>query len=228
MRILVAEDDAPLASFLSKGLSAEQYAVDLAYDGEEAGHLAREIDYDLLILDLNLPRTEGIQVLKEVRQRKPDLRIIVLTGRSQIEDRVKVLDLGADDYISKPFSYHELSARVRAVMRRAARPAESLLRVDDLELNRVDHSVRRGGKRIDLTPKEFGLLEYLMRNAGRPVTRNMIIEHVWNISFDTTTNVIDVYINYLRKKVDEGFSPKLIRTLRGVGYKITSTEHENA
>lgn len=224
MRILVAEDDAPLASFLSKGLSAEQYAVDLAYDGEEAGHLAREVDYDLLILDLNLPRIEGIQVLKDVRQRKPDLRIIVLTGRSQVEERVRVLDLGADDYLSKPFSFHELSARVRAVMRRGARPAESLLRVDDLELDRVNRAVRRAGRRIDLTPKEFALLEYLMRNAGRPVTRNMIIEHVWNLSFDTTTNVIDVYINYLRKKVDNGSPKKLIQTLRGIGYKITAGE----
>ncbi len=224
MRILVAEDDAPLASFLSKGLSAEQYAVDLAYDGEEAGHLAREVDYDLLILDLNLPRIEGIKVLKDVRQRKPDLRIIVLTGRSQVEERVRVLDLGADDYLSKPFSFHELSARVRAVMRRGARPAESLLRVDDLELDRVNRAVRRAGRRIDLTPKEFALLEYLMRNAGRPVTRNMIIEHVWNLSFDTTTNVIDVYINYLRKKVDNGSPKKLIQTLRGIGYKITAGE----
>jgi len=220
MRILVAEDDVPLASFLSKGLTAEQYAVDLTGDGNEAHHLAREFDYDLLILDVNLPGIEGFQVLKEIRTLKPHLPVILLTGRNKVEDRVKGLDLGADDYVTKPFAFAELSARVRAVMRRAVTPAAPVLRVQDLELNRLEHIVRRAGRRIELTPKEFALLEHLMRNTGRPVTRAMLIERVWNIHFDTMTNVVDVYINYLRKKIDQGFPVRLIRTVRGVGYQI--------
>jgi DNA-binding response OmpR family regulator len=220
MRILVAEDDAPLASFLSKGLTAEQYAVDLTGDGSEAHHLAREFDYDLLILDVNLPGIEGFQVLKEIRTFKPHLPVILLTGRNKVEDRVKGLDLGADDYVTKPFAFAELSARVRAVMRRAATPAAPVLRVQDLELNRIERIVRRAGRRIELTPKEFALLEHLVRNAGRPVTRALLIERVWNIHFDTMTNVVDVYINYLRKKIDQGFPVRLIRTVRGVGYQI--------
>jgi two-component system copper resistance phosphate regulon response regulator CusR len=220
MRILIAEDDSPLASFLCKGLSSEQYAVDVAADGEEAAHLAAEYDYDLMILDLNLPRVEGFQVIRNVKQKKPALPILILSGRSKLEDRVKGLDMGADDYITKPFSFTELSARVRAVMRRARQPAAPILRVADLELNRVERVVARGQKRIELTPKEFTLLEYLMRNQGRTVTRAMIIEHVWNLSFDTMTNVVDVYINYLRKKIDDGFPLRLIRTVRGVGYVL--------
>jgi len=220
MRILVAEDDAPLARFLSKGLTAEQYAVDLTGDGKEAQHRAGEFDYDLLILDVNLPNVEGFQVLKEIRTLKPHLPVILLTGRNQVEDRVKGLDLGADDYLTKPFAFAELSARVRAVMRRAASPADPVLQVQDLELNRLEHSVRRAGRRIELTPKEFALLEHLMRNAGRPVTRAMLIERVWNLHFETMTNVVDVYINYLRKKIDQGFPVPLIRTVRGVGYQL--------
>jgi DNA-binding response OmpR family regulator len=220
MRILVAEDDASVASFLRKGLGEQHYAVDLAADGDEARYMAEEYDYDLFILDLNLPRTEGLQVLKRVREVKPGLPILVLTGRGKVEDRVKGLDFGADDYMTKPFSFSELSARVRALMRRSSAPARAVLRVADLELNRVDRSVTRSAKRIELTAKEFALLEYLMLNANRPVTRAMIIEHVWNIGFDTMTNVVDVYINYLRRKVDDGHSHKLIHTLRGVGYQI--------
>lgn len=220
MRILVVEDDAPLASFLKKGLEAEHYAVDIAPDGEEARYAACESDYDLLILDLNLPKIDGITVLRGIRPKKPSIPVLVLTGRSRIEDRVQVLDAGADDCLIKPFSYSELSARVRALLRR--RPAASglLLKVADLELNRIERTVQRSGKRIELTSKEFGLLEYLLRNAGHRLTRNMIVEHVWNLSFDTGTNVVDVYINYLRKKIDEGFTPKLIHTVRGVGYEL--------
>ncbi len=144
----------------------------------------------------------------------------MLTGRSRIEDRVQSLDAGADDYLMKPFSYTELSARVRALLRRKAEGAGILLKIADLELNRVERTVRRSGKRIELTSKEFGLLEYLLRNAGHRLTRNMIVEHVWNLSFDTGTNVVDVYINYLRKKVDAGFTPRLIHTVRGVGYEL--------
>ena len=220
MRILVVEDDVPLASFLRKGLEAEHYAVDVAPDGEEARWLACECEYDLMVLDLNLPKLDGFGVLGKVRPKRPSLPVLVLTGRSRLEDRIQVLDLGADDCLLKPFSFTELSARVRALLRRRPVTATTLLKVADLELDRVERTVRRAGKRIELTSKEFGLLEYLLRNAGHRITRNMIVEHVWNLSFDTGTNIVDVYINYLRKKVDEGFSPRLIHTVRGVGYEL--------
>lgn len=220
MRILVVEDDAPLASFLSKGLDAEHYAVDIAPDGEEAAWLAAACEYDLMLLDLNLPKLDGLTVLRTIRSKKKSLPVLVLTGRSRLEDRVEALDSGADDCLVKPFSFTELSARVRALLRRKPIAAETTLRIADLELNRVERTVRRAGKRIELTSKEFGLLEYLLRNAGHRITRNMIVEHVWNLSFDTGTNIVDVYINYLRKKVDEGFGAKLIHTVRGVGYEL--------
>jgi DNA-binding response OmpR family regulator len=220
MRILVVEDDAPLASFLCKGLEAEHYAVDVAPDGEEARWLVCECEYDLMLLDLNLPKMDGLSVLRTIRPKKKSLPVLVLTGRSRIEDKIEALDSGADDCLVKPFSYTELSARVRALLRRRPVTAETLLKIADLELDRVERTVRRGGKRIELTSKEFGLLEYLLRNAGHRITRNMIVEHVWNLSFDTGTNIVDVYINYLRKKVDEGYSPKLIHTVRGVGYEL--------
>ena len=222
MRILVVEDDAPLASFVRKGLDEEEYAVDVASDGEQGRAMALEFDYDLLLLDLNLPRLDGLSVLKCVREKKRSLPILVLTGRSRVAERVETLDSGADDCLIKPFSYSELSARVRALLRRGRAPLEAQFTVADLILDRVERKVTRAGKRIELTSKEFGLLEYLMKNAGRRVTRTMIIEHVWNLSFDTTTNVVDVYINYLRKKVDEGFSPRLIHTIRGVGYELSA------
>ena len=221
MRILVVEDDAPLASFVRKGLEAEHYAVDVASDGEQARQMALESEYDLLILDLNLPKLDGIGVLNAVRPKKPSLPVLVLTARSRVEDRVQSLDTGADDCLIKPFSFTELSARVRALLRRGPRTVETVLRVADLELDRVERKVERAGKRIELTSKEFALLEYLMRNAGRRITRAMIVEHVWNLSFDTTTNIVDVYINYLRKKVDSDHSPHLIHTVRGVGYEMS-------
>jgi DNA-binding response OmpR family regulator len=224
MRILIAEDDTPLASFLRKGLEAEHYAVDVAADGEAASDLGLAYDYDLMILDLNLPKRDGIHVLQQVRGTKDAVPILVLTGRSRVEDRVAALDKGADDYVVKPFSFSELSARVRALMRRGKMPQQTTLQVDDLVLDRVERKVERGGQRIDLTSKEFSLLEYLMRNSGRCITRAMIIEHVWNISFDTNTNVVDVYINYLRKKVDENAPKKLIHTVRGVGYMLSQHE----
>ncbi len=220
MRVLVAEDDNPLARFLHKGLQAEGYAADVVKDGEEAQFMALEYDYDLLILDLNLPRADGLTVLRHVRAKKSTLPVLILTARNRVEDRVKGLDMGADDYMVKPFSFSEFSARVRALLRRTAQPAESLLRVEDLEIDRVGRSVKRADRRIELTPKEFALLEYLMLNANRQVTRAMILDHVWNFSFDTMTNVVDVYINYLRKRVDAGHNFKLICTVRGVGYRL--------
>jgi DNA-binding response OmpR family regulator len=220
MRILIAEDDSALAGFVRKGLEAEHYAVDTAGDGEQARAMAAEFDYDLLVLDLNLPRLDGISVLRYLRTRKPSMPILILTGRNRVEDRVQCLDLGADDFLGKPFSFSELSARMRALLRRSHLPAESVLTVEDLKLDRVERRVERAGQRIELTSKEFALLEYLMRNAGRRITRAMIIEHVWNLSFDTATNVVDVYINYLRRKVDDHFARRLIHTIRGVGYEL--------
>jgi two-component system, OmpR family, copper resistance phosphate regulon response regulator CusR len=196
MRILLAEDDTALAGFVRKGLEAESYAVDVSADGEQARALATELQYDLIVLDLNLPRLDGVSILKEVRTKKPTLPILILTARGKIDDRVQCLDNGADDYLVKPFSFSELSARIRALLRRSRLPSLSLLTVEDLELDRVERRVTRGSRAIDLTTKEFALLEYLMRNAGRRVTRAMIIEHVWNLSFDTSTNLVDVYINY--------------------------------
>ena len=220
MRILIVEDDTALASFIRKGLEAEHYAVDAATDGEQGRSMALEVDYDLLILDLNLPGIDGLAILKSLRQHKPSLPVMILTARSRVEDRVQCLDMGADDYLMKPFSFLELSARARALLRRCHLPSESVLAVRDLRLDRVERRVERSGRRIDLTTKEFALLEYLMRNAGRRLTRAMIIEHVWNLTFDSTTNVVDVYINYLRRKVDDGFTPALIHTVRGVGYEL--------
>jgi two-component system, OmpR family, copper resistance phosphate regulon response regulator CusR len=222
MRILIVEDDAALSSFIKKGLEAEHHAVDAALDGEQGLSMATGIDYDLAVLDLNLPRVDGLTVLKSVRQRKPKLPVIILTARSRVEDRVQCLDSGADDYLVKPFSFLELSARARALLRRSHLPSESVLTVLDLSLDRVERKVQRGGRPIELTVKEFALLEYLMRNAGRRLTRAMIIEHVWNLTFDSATNIVDVYINYLRRKVDDGFPPPLIHTVRGVGYQLTA------
>jgi two-component system copper resistance phosphate regulon response regulator CusR len=202
MRILIAEDDSALASFVKKGLDAEHYAVDISNDGEQARAMAGEFDYDLVVLDLNLPRLDGVAILRYLRTRKPSMPILVLTGRTRVEDRVQCLDLGADDYLGKPFSFSELSARIRALLRRCHMPAESVLTVEDSKLDRVERRVERAGRRIDLTGKEFALLEYMMRNAGRRITRAMIIEHVWNLSFDTCTNVVDVYVNYSTAQVD--------------------------
>jgi len=196
MRILIAEDDEALGKFVRQGLEGEHYTVDVAADGEQARISATENDYDVVILDLNLPKLDGVSVLRHVRMKKPSVPVLVLTQRTRVEDRVQCLDMGADDYLAKPFSYGELSARIRALLRRSHLPSESVLEVADLKLDRVERRVERAGRRIELTTKEFSLLEYMMRNAGRRVTRSMIIEHVWNLTFDTTTNVVDVYINY--------------------------------
>ena len=221
MKILIVEDDAALSNFIRKGFEAEHHAVDVANDGNEGRSMAMEFDYDLVVLDLNLPRVDGLTLLKDLRQRKANLPVLILTARNRVEDRVQCLDFGADDYLIKPFSYLELSARARALSRRSHLPSESVLTVRDLCLDRVERKVERAGRHIELTTKEFALLEYLMRNAGRRLTRAMIIEHVWNLTFDSTTNVVDVYINYLRRKVDDGFSQPLIHTVRGVGYQMS-------
>ena len=196
MRILLIEDDAALASYLCKELESEHYAVDVVRDGEQGARMASDLEYDLLILDVNLPKLDGISMLRSLRPGRPGLPVLLLTPSPHVEDRVKALDGGADDCLNKPFAYCELSARVRALLRRSRPLVESVLDVGDLHLDRIERRVQRAGRSIDLTAKEFSLLEYLMRNAGRRITRSMIIEHVWNISFDTCTNVVDVYINY--------------------------------
>jgi DNA-binding response OmpR family regulator len=218
MHILVAEDDLPVAKFLSSGLEGERYDVRLATDGAEVLRLLADGPCDLLVLDLNLPRISGLEVLQRVRSERPRLPVLILTGSARVEDRVSGLDSGADDYLTKPFAFSELVARIRALLRRM--PFEPVLHNMDLELDRVGRVVHRNGRTIELTPKEFALLEYLMLNAGQNVSRSSIIQHVWKLSSDTMTNVVDVYINYLRRKIDSDGSARLIHTVRGAGYRI--------
>jgi two-component system, OmpR family, copper resistance phosphate regulon response regulator CusR len=220
MRILVAEDDAPLADFLHQQLQQEQFSVQMVADGGEAQKMAADQAYDLVVLDLSRPGERGLDVLRNIRAKKPDLPVLMVTGGNVAEERVRLLNAGADDSLAKPFAFAELAARIRAVLRRGNRPAQALLRIADLEIDRVTHNVTRGGQAIELSPKEFALLEFLMRHQGQAVTRSTIIEQVWKINFDTMTNVVDVYINYLRRKIDTGFDRPLIRTIRGVGYQI--------
>lgn len=220
MRILIVEDEPKVASFIRRALEEESYAVDVCTDGIQGRDLASAVNYDLIILDLMLPGLPGIEVLKEVRSTKIKTPILILTARSDVDQRVKGLDAGADDYLTKPFAIEELLARARALLRRAGGETSGILQVDDLILNPITHDVTRGGQRIDLTSKEYALLEYMMRNTGRVLTRPMISEHVWNLDFDTFTNVIDVYISYLRNKIDRGRTRELIHTVRGSGYTL--------
>lgn len=213
MRILVAEQDQALGTFLERSFDAENYQVDLAADGEAAKALADAQEYDAAIFDLNLTAQEGMDILRRIRSRRESLPILVLANRTKPEERAQALDLGADDLVVKPFAFSELSARVRAILRRGGRAPETVLRVNDLELNRVERTVNRAGRRIELTPKEFGLLEYLMRNAGQRVTRAQIIQHVWNLSFDTMTNVVDVYINYGLRIIDIAQADQRLQSL---------------
>jgi len=220
MRILVAEDDAPLADFLHQQLQQEQFSVQMVADGGEAQRMASDQRYDLVVLDLNLRSERGMDVLRGIRAKNPDLPVVMVTGGNLAEERVRLLNAGADDSLAKPFAFAELAARIRAVLRRGNRPARAVLKIADLEVDRVAHAVTRAGQAIELSPKEFALLEFLMRNQGQPVTRSAIVEQVWKLHFDTMTNVVDVYINYLRRKIDSGFDRPLIRTIRGVGYQI--------
>jgi len=224
MRILIAEDDAPLATFIAMAFKSEDHATEIASSGEDALQRVQKGAFDLLVLDLNLPVVSGSEVLSKVRSGNPDIPILILTATDEVTERVACLDAGADDYLTKPFSFSELSARIRAVLRRKNRGGQTYLKVADLELDYMQRTVHRGDRNIELTPKEFGLLEYFMRNPGRRITRNMIIEHVWKLSPDTMTNVVDVYVNYLRKKIDEGAKVRLIRTIRGVGYEFGLSE----
>ncbi|UCD83384.1 MAG: response regulator transcription factor [Deltaproteobacteria bacterium] len=220
MRILVIEDEKKVASFIKRGLEEENFSVDTAYDGVQGQYLAEINDYDLVILDLMLPGKDGLEVCRELRQKETKPLILMLTAKDTVEDRIKGLNIGADDYLVKPFIFEELLARIRAILRRG-KPIVSLrLEVGDLVMDPVKHQVTRGGKEIHLTSKEYALLEYLMRHPGDVLTRTKLSEHVWDNDFDTFTNIIDVYINYLRNKIDRGFDKKLIHTVRGVGYMI--------
>ena len=220
MRILVVEDEKKVASFIKKGLQQEGYAADAVYDGQEAIQNATTFDYDLVILDLMLPKRSGLDVLREIRSKKASLPVLVLTAKGALEDKVAGLDAGADDYLIKPFAFAELSARIRALLRRGAQE-NTRLRIADLEMDTAARQVRRAGQAIDLKMKEYALLEFLLRNAYRVVTRTMIVEHVWDIHFDSVSNVVDVHINSLRNKIDKGFQPPLIHTVRGVGYMLS-------
>ena len=220
MRILIIEDEGKIAAFLKRGLKEEGYAVDVAADGDQGYFLASTQDCDLIILDLMLPGLDGLSLCRKLRAEGNEARILVLTARDKVGDKVQGLNAGADDYLTKPFAFEELLARVRALLRKREAGPPTKLQVADLTLDLLAHKVLRAGREIELTAKEFALLEYLMRNVGIVVTRTMITEHVWDVNFDTFTNVIDVYMSYLRDKIDRAFPDKLIQTVRGRGYVI--------
>ncbi len=220
MRILVVEDDKKVAGFIKKGLEEETYAVDVAVDGEEGFAMAEANQYDLIVLDLMLPKIDGLEVLTRCREKKINTPIILLTAKDSVEDKVTGLNKGADDYLTKPFAFSELLARIRSLLRRGQSETKTVLSLADLSLDMVSHKVNRNGEEIELTGKEYSLLEYFIRNQGKVLTRTMIAEHVWDYNFDTFTNVIDVYINHLRKKIDKDHPKKLLHTLRGVGYVL--------
>src|SRR5512136_2506956 len=222
MRILVIEDEKKVANFIKKGLEEERYAVDNAYDGESGLYMTEVNEYDLVVLDLMIPKIDGLEVLRRIRGNRNNVPILVLTAKGSVEDIATGLDAGCDDYLTKPFEFLEFLARVRALLRREKIDKEPILRINDLTLSLVTHKVMRGGKEIELTAKEYSLLEYFMRNPDKILTRTMISEHVWDYHFDSMTNLVDVYVNYLRKKIDKGFELKLIRTVRGVGYILSS------
>ena len=220
MRILIVEDDAALSSFIKKGLEAEYHTVDVANEGNQGRSMAMELDYDLVVLDLNLPGVDGLSVLKSLRQRKANLPVMILTARSRVEDKVRALQNGANDYLVKPFSFLELLARVQALLRHNSGPIDNVSKVGDLTLFREERLVERNGRRIDLTPREFAVLEYMMRNAGRSVARAQLFEEVWNMPHDPSTNIVDVYMKYVRDKVDLPGEHKLTHTIRGIGYVL--------
>ena len=221
MKILIIEDENKVSGFLRKGFAAESYSVEIAGDGAEGSRLARTGEYDAIVLDLMLPKKDGISVLREIRAAKIETPVLILSSKSDVEDRVQGLNLGADDYLAKPFAFSELLARVRSLLRRKTPDlSDSVLMLADLTVDLVSRRIERAGKQISLTNKEFEVLEYLMRNKGRVMSRVILTEHVWDMNFDSGTNVVDVVINRLRRKIDDNFTPKLLHTVRGVGYAM--------
>jgi DNA-binding response OmpR family regulator len=218
MRILVVEDEKKLAGFIRRALREDGHAVDLSHDGEEGAHFALSEDYDAIVLDLQLPRRDGVTILRELRERKKGTAVLILTARDSVKDRIRGLDEGADDYLVKPFSLDELRARVRALLRRGKGSTSTVLKYADLAMELLERRVVRSGRDVPLTQKEFSLLEYFLRNPQRVLTRTSIAEHVWDYNFDWQSNVVDVFVNTLRKKIEEGGSARLIQTVRGVGY----------
>jgi heavy metal response regulator len=223
MRILLVEDEERIAAFIQKGLKEELYAVDVARDGSEALDIAHVGEYDLIILDVRLPVRDGISVCRELRARGNTTPILMLTARDTIDDRVRGLDAGADDYLVKPFAFQELLARLRALARRPPVVQDHTLRMENLTLDTHTHQARRDAQPIDLSAREYRLLEFLMRHPGQVLTRTQIAEQIWGYDFDANSNIVDVYIRYLRRKVDDPFAPKLIQTVRGVGYKLEAS-----
>lgn len=218
MRILVVEDEKKVAAFLRKGLEQETYTVEVANNGKRALELALSEPYDLLILDLLLPGLDGISVLRELRRQHVAMPVLILTARKEVDDRVSGLDAGADDYLVKPFAFSELLARIRALLRRQGPDRSTILQMADLTVDPVTHRVARGEREIELTPREYAVLDYLLRNAGRVMTRTLIAEHVWDYHFDSDTNLIDVYVKRLREKLEAGGEKRLLHTVRGIGY----------
>src|SRR5262245_46168653 len=219
MRILVVEDEKRIADFLTRGLQGAGYAVDAAPQGITSLQFIHVTDYDLIILDIMLPDLNGLQILEKIRNRKVGPPVLILSARGTVDDRVKGLELGADDYLVKPFAFVELLARVRVLLRRG-QPTPERLQVSDLALDCIRRRVTRGSEPIELAPKEFSILEYMMRNRGRPLSRTMIVEHVWDMDYDGLTNIVDVYIRHLRSKIDDRWPVKLIHTVRGIGYML--------
>jgi DNA-binding response OmpR family regulator len=220
MRILLVEDEKKVANIIERGLKSERFAVDLCHDGQSGWEMSSAYDYDLIILDLMLPGLSGTEVLERIRRKNQLVPILILTARDATADKIKHFETGADDYLTKPFAFAELLVRVKALLRRGPINRDSVLRVSDLEIDRLSQNVRRGGKKIELTAKEYALLEYLATHPGRVFSRTMIIEHVWDQSFEGLTNIVDVYVRHLRSKLDDPFPVKLLRTVRGAGYSL--------
>ena len=221
MRILLVEDEKKVADIIARGLKAERYAVDVSHDGQSGWEMADAYNYDLVILDLMLPGLNGTEILQKIRRKNQEVPILILTARDGMADKIKNFEGGADDYLTKPFAFAELMLRVKALLRRGPVNRSSVLRVADLEVDRLSQQVKRAGKKIELTAKEYSLLEYLATHPGRVFSRTMIIEHVWDQSFEGLTNIVDVYVRHLRAKVDDPYPTKLLRTMRGVGYSLS-------